>query len=152
MIVIEGMDNSGKSTLARAIAAAMNYEVQPSEGPPRHFGDLNTRIARYNSMKRVVFDRHPAVSNPIYDKTRAIRIDTVSPQLIDLFYNMRPLIVYCDPGSRGLDDHVVKKHDNVTHLNMIKIEYITLLDEYRQWAIDHAHFLYRIGDDMSRIV
>src|SRR3546814_9756983 len=41
MIVIEGMDNSGKSTLAEAMASYMGLIVQESEGPPLDAREIN---------------------------------------------------------------------------------------------------------------
>lgn len=151
MIVIEGMDNSGKSTLARWIADAFgDCAIQESEGPPRDGNEMNERVRRYAKFQRTLFVRHPCVSNPIYDMARpADRRGAIEQQLIDDFYADRPLLIYCDPLDRGLDTHEVKDHDTLEHLDQITRGYNTLVEGYRRWALRHAHMVYRIGDDME---
>ena len=151
VIIIEGMDNSGKSTLARCIAQRLNFAIQESEGPPRSREEINARIRRYAYMRNVVFVRHPVISNAIYGAQRP-EGDPIDPALRRKFYSdPHNLFIYCDPLERGLDDHVVKDHDTPEHLALLEERRSILLKEYRSWAIRHAHFMYRIGDDMERV-
>jgi adenylate kinase family enzyme len=63
-IVIEGPDNSGKSTLAREIARCTGKQLISSNGKPQ---DIPARIeAMPMSATDAVFDRHPCVSDLIY--------------------------------------------------------------------------------------
>src|ERR1043166_7927791 len=79
VIVIEGMDNSGKSTLARVIADHMGLAIQESEGPPRSADEINERVDRYSSMRDThLFVRHPCVSNPIYDCGRTENVGLIT--------------------------------------------------------------------------
>jgi hypothetical protein len=66
VIVIEGMDNSGKSTLAESMADYMELLVQESEGPPLSDEEINARVDRYEHMEGRLFVRHPVISNAIY--------------------------------------------------------------------------------------
>lgn len=157
MIVIEGMDNSGKSTLAQKIMEFMAKDrpltIQESEGPPKGSGEMNARVERYMGMKGTIFVRHPCVSNPLYDLVRpeeergAIRKD-----LIEQFYQHRPLFIYCDPLSRGLTNHVEKAHDDPEHIRRITEQYGVLINAYRTWAIYKAQMLYRIGDPIGPLI
>lgn len=152
MIVIEGMDNSGKSTLGEMMAYHYGMFVQESEGPPKDAREINQRIDRYEKRAdRYIFVRHPCISNPIYAKFRA-EGDLVTVGRTVRFYQLKPLIIYCDAGTRGLDDHVVKDHDSEKHLADITQNYQELLSLYRQWAAERAHFVYRIGDNMKALV
>lgn len=151
MIVIEGMDNSGKSTLGEAMAAYMDLIVQESEGPPLSAEEINERVDRYEKMERRLFVRHPVVSNAIYGQVR-FEGNPITPGREMIFYEARPILIYCDAGSRGLEAHVKKAHDTDKHLADIEANYHKLLELYRLWAAEHAHFVYRIGDDMDALI
>lgn len=152
-IVIEGMDNSGKSTLARHIATLKGLTIQESEGPPKSKGEINERIKRYSYMKKTLFVRHPCISNPIYDRGRGPDHEGwIATPLIEAFYQTRPFLIYCDPLDRYMEGHERKAHDSDDHLKMVDRTYPILLYHYREWAIGNAHVIYRIGDDISRLL
>lgn len=148
MIVIEGMDNSGKSTLAIAIAESLGLGIQESEGPPKSAEEINLRVDRYEKMKDFIFVRHPVISNSIYGQVRP-EGNPITPGRSMIFYEANPILIYCDAGMRGLDAHVTKAHDTEKHLRDIEQNYGTLLKLYRRWAVERAHHVYRIGDDMD---
>lgn len=153
IVVLEGIDNSGKSTLADKLKVHLNWPIQPSEGPPKYMGEMNERLKRYQGMDRTIFDRHPIVSQSIYRHIRT-GIDTEGMQqhYIDEFYARQPIFVYCDPGERGMSGHTFHEGvDSEEHLRQVDESYYTLLTHYRRWAIEHAHFIYRIGDDMIAV-
>lgn len=154
MIVLEGMDNSGKSTLCRQISAVLpTWQIQVSEGPPKYAGESTERVARYlNFPRNTIYDRHPCVSQPIYGTLRS-HSDPIDPEFIEVFYSMKPLFIYCDPVDRGMTGHV--HHEGVDtphHVASVNAHVDLLTTLYRQWAIKHAVFIYRIGDPMKRIV
>lgn len=154
MIVVEGVDNAGKSTLIRALQVVLpGWVVQGSEGPPKHKGEMDERVTRYlhDLGPKTIFDRHPCVSQPIYGLMRS-HADPVSPGLIAQFYSSEPFFIYCDGGDRGMKDHIFNPAtDSEAHLKAVKDGYAILLDEYREWAAKHAVLSYRIGDSVSRI-
>jgi hypothetical protein len=152
MIVLEGIDASGKSTLGELIAAACGLTVQESEGPPKGPGEINERIVRYSGMKNTIFIRHPCVSQPIYGKIRR-EIDDLDTRLIGEFYRKRPFFIYCDPGDRdALLKHKIKPGEDPSHIAALNHRYGELLALYRAWAIRRAHIIYRIGDDRNEII
>jgi len=150
-IIVEGMDNSGKSTLGQALADYMDLIVQESEGPPIDADEINARVDRYEGMTDRLFVRHPVISNAIYGQVRE-EGDIISEGRRMLFYENKHTIIYCDAGTRGLGAHVQKAHDTEKHLEDITNNYNKLLYLYRQWAAEHAHFVYRIGDDMDQLI
>lgn len=150
-IIVEGMDNSGKSTLGQALADYMDLIVQESEGPPIDADEINARVDRYEGMTDRLFVRHPVISNAIYGQVRE-EGDIISEGRRMLFYENKHTIIYCDAGTRGLGAHVQKAHDTEKHLEDITNNYNKLLYLYRQWAAEHANFVYRIGDDMDQLI
>jgi len=151
MIVIEGMDNSGKSTLAQSMASYFKLMVQESEGPPRSDEEINERVDRYENMEDRLFVRHPVISNQIYGAVRE-EGNPITPGRRIIFYEQEPTLIYCDAGDRGLGGHVEKDHDTKEHLEDVNNNYAELLELYRLWASEHAHFIYRIGDDMDQFI
>jgi hypothetical protein len=151
MIVVEGMDNSGKSTLGEALAAYLDLIVQESEGPPKSDEEINERIDRYQAMQGRLFVRHPVISNEIYGMFRP-EGNPITPGRTMIFYEASPLLIYCDAGARGYEGHVLKDHDTERHQKLLATNQEELLREYRLWAAQHAHFIYRIGDDMDELI
>jgi hypothetical protein len=150
-IIIEGMDNSGKSTLGEAMASYFELIVQESEGPPLSEEEINDRVDRYETREGCLFVRHPVISNAIYGSVRP-EGNPISLGRIALFYEANHTLIYCDAGTRGLGAHVEKAHDTKQHLKDITNNYNKLLYLYRQWAAEYAHFVYRIGDDMDKFI
>lgn len=152
MIVIEGMDNSGKSTLAQKLADYMSLFVQESEGPPKSDQEINDRVDLYATMgDNYLFVRHPVISNAIYGQFRP-EGNPITPGRTMLFYDARPLLIYCDAGERGFEGHVLKDHDTEVHQRLLEEKQADLLRAYRLWAAQYAHFVYRIGDDMDELI
>lgn len=153
-IVFEGADNVGKSTVIQKVAERINWQVVPSEGPERYPGEIDARIMMYRQQyQHAIFDRHPAVSEAMYCFLRDA--PGPSPSSLDLFYRDDNIFIYCHPpaGRDPLQDHVFNPEiDTPEHIEAIKDNYALLLHQYSEWALQHAHLLYRIGDDVDRLI
>lgn len=149
-IIIEGHDNSGKSTLAVKLAQYMEFKIQESEGPPQSDEEINERVDRYDELEDTVFVRHPVISNSIYGQFRP-EGDPITEGRRIIFYERPHILIYCD-AQRGYEGHQIKDHDSPDHLKLLELHQSELLKAYRIWAAQHAHFVYRIGDDMDQLV
>lgn len=147
-IVLEGPDNSGKSTLASFLAAHIRRPIVASEGPDQYPGEINDRIRRYEYFRGVIFDRHPCISQPIYGRYRSAT--EVDQRLIHRFMDSRPLFIYCR--GRDLANHVEKKVDTPEHLASVKANHSMICRAYDEWAVQHAHLWYRVGDNMHQLL
>lgn len=108
MIVVEGPDGSGKSTLVSALSERFGLPVSPklansdmSKNMPEHQW-VEENVAR--GFQATLFDRHCLISEPIYNsltKDRfALKFDSISwlNAMHSMFYRgCRPLIIYCLP-------------------------------------------------------
>lgn len=151
-LIIEGIDATGKSTLARYLAPMLGMPIQESEGPGQSAEEINARIRGYFELTpQPVFVRHPAISQPLYQQWCRKEPSWVEPDLIDILYASRPVIIYCDPTITTLENHEIKGHDTLEHLKQIEDNYQLLLSKYREWACRNATICYRIGDPMHRI-
>lgn len=152
MIILEGIDNTGKSTLADYLSPRLFLPIQRSEGPPHYPGEMNIRLQRYHLLGDVIFDRHPVVSQDIYGTMRSHQ-GVYDPAWRIRLYSSNPLFIYCDPSDdRKLNQHVVKERETVQHVDQVSQHYDDLLRLYRAWAIRHAHLIYRIGDNPDFIL
>ena len=149
-VVLEGPDGGGKSTLAQIISDACGVRVQQGSGPPKEKGEVERRALEYLAMDRVIFDRHPCISQPVY---AMIRGEVISHQLnlrVLELHSQNHLFIYCR--SANLDRHVVKDGENPAHVAALEAKFETVLAHYDLWAVRHAHMIYRIGDDYTRVV
>lgn len=100
MVIIEGMDNSGKTTLVNYLATEILCGVIRSPGP--HTGEfLATWILLQNERLKVqpiLFDRHPLISEKIYGVVlRSRNALAIYGDLMQYFRSLNPLIIYCRP-------------------------------------------------------
>jgi hypothetical protein len=153
LIVIEGVDATGKSTLAQHLSDVLGrIAVIPSEGPPRFPGEINMRLERYSTYDDVIFDRHPAISQLIYQQIRPTH-EPIDDFYIKQFYERQPLFIYCDPGDHhSMERHRRSTHDTDEHITLINIHFPKLISFYRMWAVRHAQLWYRIGDNKNIII
>lgn len=151
-VVLEGIDNTGKSTLGRYLSTELKTSYYPGEGPEKYPGECNERLRRYAELPLgQVFDRHTAISQDIYsviyDGTKS------DPALVEDFYRRNPIIIYCRPiGNRKLVGH--KPTDDADEKFARKVEdwYVGLFGLYDRWALEKAHIIYRMGFPMSDVL
>lgn len=149
-VILEGPDGSGKSTLAKLIAQLTGLPIQEGSGPPRRPGEIEDRLERYLGLDGRIFDRHPAVSQPIYARIRGEALSPRFQELVSQFYQRGDLLVYCRATSP--DRHVVKEGENPEHIRKLTDGYSGLVEGYDQWAVCHAQLIYRIRDSGGVLV
>lgn len=155
-IILEGPDGSGKSYLADHILSYLRFQgyrdwrILHSGGPAKSLEEVNARAGQYLDAVRVVFDRHPCVSNPIYSSLFH-GIGGPDPAVLDKFYAQWNVLVYCratDPSR-----HVVKPDDKASaFITQLEACYGDLVQAYDRWALERAHVVYRIGDSLDATV
>lgn len=143
-IVVEGPDNSGKSTLVGYLSQMLRMPVVEGQGPPKSVDEINNRVVSYSQYKNVIFDRHPAISNPIYDVFRGNKPAIRQDILQEFFHNQNNILVFCR-GDRTLDSHVIKPGETAEHIAMVENNHRAICDLYDAWALHHADVLYNKG-------
>lgn len=144
-IVLEGPDGSGKSTLARIIAQHVPLKYTPGEGPPKYPGEIVERVRRLLRLDNCLFDRHPCVSQLIYDRFREGG-EGLPEELVDAFYATKPFFIYCY-GRAGA--HEAKQYDSPEHLAMVEQFDDNIRNAYHEWAQAHvpSHYWYSVEDE-----
>lgn len=140
-IILEGPDNTGKSTLALAISKATGLTIKDKEGRPPTQILLYEKFRKYEALDGWIIDRHPIISQAIYGLVR--KDPEIPEEFMNNFFNRADLIIYCralrtDP----LSDHEASDTDDEAHLQMIENQYGRILGIYDNWAINCAQIIY----------
>jgi hypothetical protein len=107
-IVVEGPDGGGKTNLIKRLLAETNYELMPRasdsvKGPVDDLSGYVQRDVHDREDDDRLYDRHPLISDLIYGPVIRGQIGFHDRSLgwltgmLEMFYNHRPLMVYCLP-------------------------------------------------------
>jgi GTPase SAR1 family protein len=145
LIVIEGMDGTGKTTLAKKLQEKFpQFEYQkpvPSEGPEGQTADymINWMADRFKEIRsgaNYIMDRINLVSEEIYGPicrggSRLGADSITNVRMIDLmskFFSLHPIIIYCRPDNDTIIDNL--KNDGVFQMSGVLENSEKLIDAY----------------------
>ena len=103
MIIIEGPDNSGKSTLCNQLSKHFQIEVIHSGGPGKDFEEIIHRTDSFISAHKQICirDRFPAISDKVYASIlrdgQTVFTDPVYKKYMEILIGMHPVIILCWP-------------------------------------------------------
>lgn len=124
MIVVEGYDCTGKSTLVDKIQGWTGFTTTHTGGPPQDLNHVRRCLARHAVLmtQPVVQDRVTHVSEGVYGMlTRPSMAALALSRVSDLRFAR--LLIYCRPDIRTildrLVDHRVKAHDTDEHIKYV---------------------------------
>lgn len=111
-IIIEGMDNSGKTTLIKKLmenkAFGKVYKVIPSTGYTPNIRSKVMEEIFHDTTSYKIYDRHPLISEYIYGPiirgSSKIRQAEVQQLMSHLFDNNRTLLIWCYPPPQVLKE------------------------------------------------
>lgn len=139
MIIIEGPDLAGKSTIGKRITNLTDREVHHYGGPPTNAKSINNRISHSIKHPEKIFDRHSAVSERVYGPLRGFEL--MEPEQLDsVLTSLNPLILFCDPGLDFLLNNIkylkTKPHKEKEHVDKVKENYLKVYNSY-QFVMSH---------------
>ena len=136
MIIMEGPDLSGKTTLANRISALMGIEVYHSGGPANK-KRLRRRLEYINYFyknKKIILDRHICISEQIYGTILRKRTKIPIYILNNILYENNPLIFYCDKSLKYLRNNfnflIEKPHKSKEHIKEVIKNYEAIYQKY----------------------
>jgi len=147
MLIIEGPDNSGKTTLVKELAQLLpGQKVLHSGGPVKSEADRDERMERILNSRHVIWDRVPCISEQIYGPVlRGVNIfggTTYLQAVVDI----GAAIIYCRPPDHllfNLDTHDVNPdHDDEEHLTGIKQNHEKIVASYDYFMRHIPHLRY----------
>lgn len=110
MLIIEGPDGAGKSTLIRSLRLEYpELKLAPractSLAGPLSGDDLIFWLKKYGALYGYIYDRHPCISGPVYDAVYAGTPEERTWSFIQgTFYELREnsKVIYCRPPRREI--------------------------------------------------
>jgi hypothetical protein len=138
MLIVEGPDGAGKTSLIRRLSADLRWPVAPKvvasdTTPMVNLGawvDANTQ----QGFQRKIFDRHRLISEPIYGPSTRSQQDQ---NFLDLgwvaemnwrFYTAKPILIYCIPSLETVRRNVINDPNNAAiakRITAIYSSYVT---------------------------
>ena len=121
-IIIEGPDNSGKTTLANRLSDKLKMPIFHAGGPPGS-NELAERFCdkQYQLSKNpVILDRITPISRQVYENR--FQEPSLMDWLVKFIEKPRNIVVYCRPPNENLMDfstHEIKEHDTDDHIAYI---------------------------------
>lgn len=157
MIIIEGMDGSGKTSLAQKLSFRLgNVPIKrfvTSDGPTNYdllvkrakiaLMDLHSQVTQ-NRRPVVIYDRFPLISEAVYGSILRGRnsFGDEWTSLIDLLLALDPIIVYCRPRIDLILQNIRETADNQMDGVVSKaLELINAYDELISWLQVKSHRL-----------
>ena len=123
MLIVEGPDGAGKTTLIEAFQEAFDIPVAPRVVTKETKGIVDLKAWVDNNLdqgfQRMIFDRHRLISETIYgpilrgkQEPGFDKLSWLGPRMQRL-YHIRPIIIYCLPPLQTVLDNVLGDPDNV---------------------------------------
>lgn len=136
MIVVEGMDGSGKSTLVKGIAENFKLTTHHGGGPPKTLDEVYNCLARceLRMMQSCVQDRVTHISETVYGMFS--RPDMAGAAMMALPHLAKArLVIYCRPPDNVIlynlgTTHAVKAHETPEHVAKVKADATHLIKIY----------------------
>jgi hypothetical protein len=133
MIILEGMDGTGKTTLFHEIARAIaGFEFRrqpimlPSRGAPQNDEEIGTRLLeeqRYMNERFFVTDRSELISQFVYGGLNVDRRIVDISMLQKELNKQKHLYIYCAPFDPHLSSEYVKNDFKAFWLDRVKKKY-----------------------------
>lgn len=141
MIILEGMDNSGKSTLA----AKFGFEVLHPGPAPKSWAEEQTCLEEQLEKARlpIVQDRVTCISSQVYKNRVGDR--TYVEYMNQMLMTPHCILVYCRPPDSvvlNFDTHNIKAHDTPEHLKKVKDNAKRYLESYDRLMYNLPHLVY----------
>lgn len=129
MIILEGMDNSGKSTLAKQFGLDI---LHPGPAPRTKYEELSClRVQLENARKPIVQDRVTCISSQVYGRNPDFVL--LNDYLKQMLSTPHCIVIYCRPPIETIvnfSTHKAKAHDNADHLRNIQENALELVSKY----------------------
>ncbi len=164
-ILLEGMDNTGKTTLAQKLHETLNVPVVKLPNY-RKVVDKNSYIKQLIDLLELsrkadfIVDRHPIISEnvygPILEKNNVLIQNPLWPELVEAFSKANPTIIYCRPPTAKIKAFGEREQMNGVTMNADKLilRYDALMEQlcvagFRVYVYDWTHNAHI--DDILRI-
>lgn len=150
MIVLEGPDNAGKSTLGKQLSERFGTEVHHSSNPKMTYEQLRDKMFEIiNDPRRdAIYDRVPLISEGVYGTILrgTNRFNCHEGRGIwQLFAASKPLVIFCRPLDETINVGLeFKPGEDPEHVEAVKKKHLTIAHAYDELMESLA---YQTGGD-----
>lgn len=145
VIIVEGPDGSGKSTLVKNLKSRFVLKSLKTikHGPPADAQDLYERcrdllMEATESGNHCIIDRFGLIGEQIYGpilrgKDLWVEIPQKKQEILTAFNTLNPFIIYCRPPATiiaSLANHEVKSYDTPEHLQALQDNQLLIIKSY----------------------
>jgi ABC-type cobalamin/Fe3+-siderophores transport system ATPase subunit len=123
MLIVEGPDGAGKSTLIRSLYLVTGWPTAPRVVSKDTEAMTNLKVWTERNVaagfQEVIFDRHRLISDPVYDSI--MRVKSPRPEVYDLgwyintmtqFWALKPMVIMCLPPLKRIQKNLIDDPDN----------------------------------------
>lgn len=152
-IILEGFDNSGKSTLA----ASFGLDVIHPGPRPKTFDEERIYLDAQETMcgQEFVLDRVTAISTPVYTGIKSPWDQRYIDRLNRMLSTMHCVLIYCRPPIEVILDfskHEVKPHDTSEHIAEIQESSYQIIKRYDEFMDQFPHRKYDYTNPDRKLV
>lgn len=138
MIILEGCDSAGKSTLAKELQKRFRWPYRPAGGPPKSREEIRGRQAAIEAVltakQHVIIDRVPVISDTVYGTVLRRPVLHFDQTDFDRFLALKKCVIYCRPPNQILmqvvNNHEVKPHETAEHVAAMQANARACIDAY----------------------
>jgi len=134
MIIIEGPDGTGKSTLAARLRDLTLFHIEHYAEPPMTYDDFLRRKykACWLMTQKVIQDRCPIISEYVYGS--AFGRSLISRKEVDLIFERldTPIFIYCNKEY----EHVPDPKETAEYLEKLELNKNRIWDKYNNYFED----------------
>lgn len=143
MVIVEGIDGSGKTTLVNYLGGRLGLQVDKSPGPvdiEEYWAWIDATIRREKAGEKWIYDRHAFFSEQVYSILRKENHHRVNSQMtvsqMRSLINCNPTVIYCRPFEETILDGLLDREqmDGVPeHWEDLLRRYDELMKEMKQY-------------------
>lgn len=141
IVILEGADNSGKSTLAKKLGQGLKIDVVHPGGPPKNIIEVIARCEEQSAVfdlstdVNIIFDRVTCISDLIYrGRPEYNKIFKCFHKQLMTAENV--VVIYCRPSDNRLknfDDHIQQDHEDAAVVQHAKDNVDRIISGYDSW-------------------
>jgi hypothetical protein len=160
MLIVEGPDGAGKSTLVERLSKDLDMYVMPKVVDK----DTNPMVNLVqwvhddvtSGLKRAMYDRHRLISEPIYGPVIRSRMEPGfdNPRWLReyqrKFRELEPFVIFCIPPIEAVLSNVDGDQDNIVVKEHIELIYWLYFNLAAIWATPTAVWDYTLNEDSYR--
>lgn len=138
IVILEGPDNAGKSTLGKKLSVDLGVELVHPGGPPKNIVEVINRCQEQaqtfmlSSEVDFIYDRVTCISDMIYRGNKKYdNMFSICHAQLRLTKNV--VVIYCRPSNervKNFDDHVQKDHEDEAVVQHAKDNVDRIVSEY----------------------